>query len=119
MYEFGEQLAREEVARLDGHFKERFLFQEVTMTEQKLGMDRIFVNEKGCRFSVEYKADHKGCKTGNAFIETMSQDKNNVLGWGLTSGGRIPLVFGESSQTRLHQSTRSRRRIGRASRLIA
>ena len=93
MYQFREQLNKEELTRLDTHFRARFAIQDVSPTEQKLGMDRVFVNADGYRYSVEYKADHKGGETGNAFIETISQDSRNVLGWALTSCAQIHVHF--------------------------
>ena len=92
-YNFRQQLECEETERLDNHFGDRFVIQDAALPQQRLGIDRIFVNAEGYRFSVEYKADHKGCETGNAFIETISQDARHVLGWAFTSCAQIHVHF--------------------------
>ena len=68
---------------LDIFFKNKFHIKQVSLqTELEEGIDRIFINKKsGKKFSVEYKRDDMALKTGNLFIETLSNSSNGKLGW--------------------------------------
>lgn len=71
---------------LDAFFEPFFEVQPVQMNMQKLGVDRIFTHRKnGQRYSIEYKTDIRCKDTGNLYIETISVDKDNKLGWAYTS----------------------------------
>ena len=73
-------------AALDLFFKERFQIEDVDMTQQKLGWDRIFTHlESGARASVEYKTDTQSHKTRNIFIETWSNKESGKKGWAYTT----------------------------------
>lgn len=50
--------------------------------ELKIG-DRLFEKD-GQSYYVEYKSDESASRTGNAFIETISVDTDNVPGWAYT-----------------------------------
>ncbi len=45
----------------------------------RLGIDRIFENSSGMKYSVEYKSDLKAKTTGNFFVELRQRNKND--GW--------------------------------------
>ncbi|OYD08529.1 hypothetical protein [Paludifilum halophilum] len=61
------------------------------MADQKRGIDRIFVNkETGQELTVEYKTDSRTQRTGNCFIETVSNNSTGALGWALK--GRADFV---------------------------
>lgn len=71
---------------LDGLFGEQFDIQPATREQQRQGIDRIFRNRRtGKTLTVEYKTDWTASKTGNAFVETLSADKDRKAGWALTS----------------------------------
>jgi hypothetical protein len=68
--------------KLDEFFSSKFDIEEVDMTQQKLGWDRIFVHkERGTRASVEYKTDTLSHKTGNIFVEIWSNKEAEKRGW--------------------------------------
>ncbi len=88
-YRFDRQLARgaEGEAQLDDHFAQWFRILPVSLADQRRGIDRVFVDDKaGKVFSVEYKTDRRASQTGNAFIETVSQESatRRVAGWAYT-----------------------------------
>ena len=89
IYKFQEQLqiGKEGEAKLDKFFKEKLgmTIKPVSIKdEQSFGFDRKFVkNDHEC--FIEYKTDDKAIKTGNLFIETVSNSNNGKLGWVLTS----------------------------------
>ena len=45
----------------------------------RLGIDRIFENSSGMKYSVEYKSDLKAKTTGNFFVELRQRNEND--GW--------------------------------------
>jgi hypothetical protein len=97
VYGFAAQLAIGEVweDRLDRFFTERFAVEvrRVGMEEQRRGIDRVFVGtETGEVYTVEYKADDKAGRTGNAFIETVSVDVTGKPGWAVASRADV-LVY--------------------------
>lgn len=89
-YGFAAQLAIGELweERLDRFFTERFAVDvlPVDRGDQRRGIDRVFVGrETGEVYSVEYKADERAGRTGNAFIETVSVDVTAKAGWAVAS----------------------------------
>lgn len=73
-------------AALDRCFSKKFDIEDVDLTQQKLGWDRVFVHkERGTRASVEYKTDTQSHKTGNAFIEIWSNKESGKRGWAYTT----------------------------------
>lgn len=73
-------------AALDIHFSSKFDIEDVDMTQQKLGWDRIFTHkERGTRASVEYKTDTQSHKTGNMFLEIWSNKESGKRGWAYTT----------------------------------
>lgn len=87
-YQMQTQLLRGEEAerQLDQHFADRFLITPATREEQRQGIDRIFTKRSSSqRYTIEYKTDWTAGRTGNAFLETVSVDTMNVLGWVYTS----------------------------------
>jgi len=87
-YQMQVQLFKGEEAerQLDYHFADRFLIASATREEQRLGIDRHFIKRDTNRsYTIEYKTDWTAGRTGNAFIETVSVDTMNVLGWVYTS----------------------------------
>jgi hypothetical protein len=66
---------------LDAFFAEKgYEIKNVTMKEQRRGIDRIFVKD-GKEMKVEYKTDALTARTGNVFIETVSSNKSGAPGW--------------------------------------
>ncbi len=53
---------------------------KVDMSYQRRGIDRLAVEGED-EYTLEYKADSKVFKTGNFFLETVSQDTSNKPGW--------------------------------------
>ena len=71
---------------LDKFFEAKnIIVKKVNMNTQRNGIDRLWTYPNGLRVSVEYKADSKAAQTNNVFIETVSVDKDNKLGWAYTS----------------------------------
>lgn len=87
MYQFDRQhqLGVTYEARLDNFFKTYCFVYEAAAHEQRQGIDRWFADEDEGFISIEYKADSKAAKTGNAFVETISVDTRNISGWAYTS----------------------------------
>lgn len=84
-YSFREQLdiGKQGEEKLDAYFYA--LGTEIrcaNMFEQKRGIDRWFRAKDGDRvYTVEYKTDEKTQKTGNVFVETISNNQTGALGW--------------------------------------
>jgi hypothetical protein len=76
---------------LDDYFSRWFEITLVDNILQRLvGFDRVFEDKRdGHRYSVEYKTDHRGHKTGNVFIELEANSKNGKLGWAYTSTAQL------------------------------
>lgn len=96
-YGFAAQLAVGEAweERLDRFFREGYAVEvrRVGMEEQRRGIDRVFVGrETGEVHTVEYKADEKAGRTGNAFVETVSVDTTGKPGWAVSSQADV-LVY--------------------------
>lgn len=86
-YQFSRQfdIGKDFEARLDNFFKQYCFVYAAAAHEQRQGIDRWFADEDQGFISVEYKADSKAAKTGNAFVETVSVDTRNISGWAHTS----------------------------------
>lgn len=81
-------------AELDHFFSKWYDIRPVGRELQRLGIDRIFTaKDTGERYSVEYKSDEKTFHTGNVFVETVSVDTQNKLGWALTSCAQLIVYF--------------------------
>lgn len=79
---------------LDAAFSPRFEIQSATAEQQRQGIDRIYTDrETGESFTVEIKSDWTAVRTGRAFIETVSVDRENKPGWAYTSQADILLYF--------------------------
>ncbi len=87
-YQMAQQLRKGEAAeaRLDRHFADRFLIQPATRAEQRKGIDRHLTHRtSGETYTIEYKTDWTATRTGNAFIETISVDTEQIAGWAYTA----------------------------------
>lgn len=88
MYDFQTQLSKGESIEkeLDRFFSDGFLIAKATQEQQRQGIDRLFLDRRtGQLLRVEYKADWKASRTGNAFVETISVDTTGKKGWALTT----------------------------------
>lgn len=71
-------------AFLDQFFAPRFDITDPN--RQRQGVDRLFTPKDGkAPFTVEYKTDYTAVRTHNAFVETVSVDRENKPGWALAS----------------------------------
>ena len=52
---------------------------------QQSGIDRVVTRSDGSVITVEYKFDIAAKRTGNLFFETISNDKEQIPGWGWSS----------------------------------
>ena len=79
-------LGEESEQFLDRHFADRFTIYPATREQQRLGIDRIFIQRPSkLRYLVEYKTDWTAARTGNVFIETVSVDTKDIPGWAYSS----------------------------------
>lgn len=88
MYNFNKQLAKGEdsEAKLDTIFALDYIIERVNRDLQRKGIDRIFTRKRtGAVLKIEYKTDWTAAKTGNAFVETVSVDRENKPGWAYSS----------------------------------
>lgn len=70
---------------LDTLFEHEFNIFPSTRQQDREGIDRIFFKkDTGKRYTIQYKADQKAAKTGNAFVETVSIDNQNKPGWAIS-----------------------------------
>lgn len=96
MYQMGEQLAQGEgaEARLDRHFAARCIIQSATRAQQRMGIDRLFTHRQTeITYTIEYKTDWTAGRTGNAFIETVSVDREQIPGWAYTAQAEWLVYF--------------------------
>lgn len=87
-YEMSYQLQKGEAAeaQLDCHFATRFQITQATRAQQRQGIDRVFTKHAtGDSYTIEYKTDWTAGRTGNAFVETVSVDTEEIPGWAYTS----------------------------------
>lgn len=62
--------------------------------DERSGIDGILECRKTKRkWTVEIKTDWRAASTGNVFIETMSVDGKNVLGWAYTSLAQLLVYY--------------------------
>lgn len=81
-------------ARLDRHFADRFQIEPATHNQQRQGIDRRFTHrESGIIYTVEYKTDWTAGRTGNAFVETVSVDRERTPGWAYSSQAEWLVYF--------------------------
>ena len=96
-YKFDEQLkiGKEYEDILDSYYSEWYNITPVSSDMQKIGIDRIFreVARSGFQYSVEYKSDFWGQKTGNAFVEIISIDSSKTPGWAFTMCAQILVYY--------------------------
>jgi len=94
-YDFEEQLkkGKEKELFLDNYFSQWYSISGVSRLHEKAGIDRIFHDNGGRVFTVEYKSDNITHKTGNFFVETLSVKEENKLGWAYTSQSQLILYF--------------------------
>lgn len=95
-YQMAQQLRKGEAAEvhLDRHFADRFRIMPATREQQRQGVDRIFIKRStGHSYTVEYKTDWTAGRTGNAFIETVSVDSEQIPGWAYSSQAEWLLYF--------------------------
>lgn len=82
---------------LDTVFSRWYTIEEVSLDMQRLGVDRIFVQENsGKRWSVEYKTDVRCGETGNFAIETALFSDDGELrkhGWAVTSTAQLVVFY--------------------------
>lgn len=93
-YKFRDQLAIGEAyeRRLDEHFQQALNISRIeraSRAQQSAGIDRIWHTRTGAAITVEYKADDKAGRTGNAFVETVSVDTANKPGWAMASTAQM------------------------------
>jgi hypothetical protein len=74
------KLGKKVEKKLTKFFSHFFRIEEVPLEQDKIGVDRIF-HTKNNKFKIQYKADWQLSRTGNVFIEYISVDRNNTLGW--------------------------------------
>jgi hypothetical protein len=87
-YEFDKQheLGKRYETLIDQYFSEWYDITPASEDEQRLGIDRHYQHKALPRsFTVEYKTDFVAERTHNAFIETISVDRSNKLGWAYTA----------------------------------
>lgn len=85
MYDFNAQLSIGKLAEdaLDRYFSKWYTITPVSLDQELTkGIDRIFDGANGRR-TIEYKADFKSAKTGNAYLEyeVNSDNGKSKLGW--------------------------------------
>lgn len=86
-YDMRQQLKQGESAEryIDSLFCDEFAIRPATRQQQRMGIDRVFTRRRdGREWKVEYKADKTAARTGNTFVETVSVDTRNKLGWAYT-----------------------------------
>lgn len=97
-YDFNAQLLLGQAGEqeLDDFFSRWYIINPATAEQQRQGIDRLFT-VIGTRLAktVEYKSDTTASKTGNAFVEIVSVENEQVckLGWAHTSQAEILLYF--------------------------
>jgi len=107
-YDFNTKLTQGEKYEelIQNYLSPWFEIQAVSMEYQKNGVDRLFIYKQPIkvnigddeitarkRYSVEIKTDFTAAKTGNAFIETISVDKDSKEGWAFTSISQLLFYF--------------------------
>ncbi len=88
IYDFKTQLDKGQKAEqlIDALLEANFRIERATREQQRQGIDRILTHwQTGQLWRAEYKADLRAKNTGNAFVETISVDRDLKLGWAITS----------------------------------
>ena len=94
VHDFQESLEKSHEDWLDEYFQHDYEVHPVSKDLQRLGIDRIFKRRiDGCEYTVEYKADSVASQTNNVFIETVSVDNQNKIGWALYSRAQLLIYF--------------------------
>ena len=76
--------------KLDNFFSQWYTIVEMPRDIDKIGIDRIWIDkDTGIRYSVEYKSDRTAANTNNAFVETISVDRDNKPGWAYTCSAQF------------------------------
>ncbi len=79
---------------LDKYFEQAYRITPATREQERAGVDRFFEHlVTGVQYSVEYKTDHETPRTGNVFVETMSMETTQKLGWAYTSLAQVLVYF--------------------------
>lgn len=83
VYDFARQFENGKAGEeeLDAYFGRRYTIYHVNRDQERCGIDRIFVNRRGERMSIEYKTDTTAGRTRKVFIETVSGDAIGRKGW--------------------------------------
>jgi hypothetical protein len=89
VHDFATKLAegQDGESRLDDFFRNKgYRIRPASYDEQRAGIDRHFNNLlTGACHTVEYKSDRVAGRTGNAFVETVSVDREGISGWAFRS----------------------------------
>jgi len=97
VYDFEDKKAEGEAFEhvLDAAFGRMYHIESVTDWLQRHEVDRFFTSRCKLRRThlVEYKADSKAAKTGNAFIELVSVDTQNRPGWAVCTWAQVLLYY--------------------------
>lgn len=81
-------------AFLDRYFSADFAITPANPTEERSGIDRHFKRRRDGRcLTIQYKADSTAARTGNAFIETISVDRDNIPGWAYTCRADLLIYY--------------------------
>lgn len=97
-YELPKQLAigRNGEVRLDKYYGKWFDIRPVSRELERIGIDRIFISKdpnNKMSTSVQYKSDDRAAKSDNMFLETISVDTKNILGWAYTLCAQVIIYF--------------------------
>jgi hypothetical protein len=76
---------------LDEWLRQHYRIREATRDEQWRGIDRVAIDDDGREVGIDYKCDQVAQRTGNLFVETVSNDRSGRKGWTLT--GEAEWVF--------------------------
>jgi len=96
LYKFETQLSTGEKyeKELDAFYDHWYTIQNISKKAQRAGIDRVWTSRRsGFRYSVEYKSDITAASTEKVFIETISADTENKLGWAYTSCAQLLIYF--------------------------
>ena len=78
---------------LDRWIRDTYPLREATAAEQRRGIDRLAINDRGLEVAIDYKCDERAQWTGNVFMETVSVDVDRTPGWLYTSDADWILYF--------------------------
>lgn len=89
-------IERKWAPRLDQAIRDSYPLSRVdgvTLTDEFRGIDRIVVDDSGHRVGIEYKIDEQWSRTGNVFLETISNATTRRAGWLMTCQATWLLYF--------------------------